>query len=470
MSLQLKLNLIITSLLIFLLGMSAYFVIENAREDVRAEVNSTSNLVLHLLDAEIVHFTSDYGWLNRYSDGKTSIFRLKNLGDIRHLKIDFYDANGQLRETNIDAHELHLKKLPPSWFIKAMDISSIGTEARRKSIVLNGRFLGDLVVTPDPSYEIIEVWEDTIGLLMLVGVFFVLMNLLAYIAVRYTFKPVKQILEALTQIEQGQFNSRLPNFKQIELQGIGQKFNSMADTLQSSTQNNHRLTQQIIRLQEDERKSLAQDIHDEIGQYLTAIHVDASAILGAKKMATAKESAGAISSITRQMMTTIHDLLQRLRPRVLDELGLGLALAELIHSWRQRNRNITLNQNISSELGMVDESVAITAYRVMQECLTNVSKHAKAHCLNINVLQDKKNIYMEIEDDGLGFDATKNSNGYGLAGMKERVQGLFGSMTIEASVGHGTKITVTLPKQNWLPKQDIKQDIQSNKVISYEHN
>lgn len=165
-------------------------------------------------------------------------------------------------------------------------------------------------------------------------------------------------------------------------------------------------------------------------------------------MATAKESAGAISNITRQMMTTIHELLQRLRPRVLDELGLGLALAELIHSWRQRNRNIALTHNINSDLGQVDESVAITAYRVMQECLTNVSKHAKAQHLTINVSQDDRYVRLEIEDDGLGFDATKNSNGYGLAGMKERVQGLFGSMTINTSLGGGTRITVLLPKQN----------------------
>lgn len=462
MSLQLKLNLIITSLLIFFLGVSAYLIVEKAREDVRAEVNSTVNLVLHLLDAEIVHYTSDYGWLNRNADQTVSIFRLRSLGNIRHLKIDFYDGNGRLRETNFDKHEMVDKKLPPAWFIKAMDLSSIGTEERRKSIVLNGRFLGDLVVTPDPSYEIIEVWQDTIGLLGLVGVFFILMNLLAYFAVRYTFMPVKQILDALTQVEQGQFNSRLPNFAQIELKGIGQKFNAMADTLQLSAQNNHRLTQQIIRLQEDERKSLAQDIHDEIGQYLTAIHVDASAILGAKKMVAAKASASAISSVTRQMMTTIHELLQRLRPRVLDELGLGLALAELIHAWRQRNRNITLIHNICGDLGLVDESVAITAYRVMQECLTNVTKHSKAMRLVINVAQDDKHICIEIEDDGVGFDASKNSDGYGLAGMKERVQGLFGSMQIESLINRGTKIIVLLPKQN-------SQNNLNNKVALHEH-
>lgn len=449
MSLQLKLNLMITCLLVSLLGVSAFSITQNAREDVRAEVESTSNLVLHLLDAEIIHYTSDFGWLNRGADGASSIFRLNSLGDIRHLKIDFYDVNKHLRETNRNNHHLNNIEIPPAWFIKAMDLSSLSSTEKRKNIVLNGRFLGELVITPDPSYEIAEVWDDTIGLLSLVGVFFVLMNLFAYMAVKYTFRPVKQIIKALKQLEEGEFESRLPAFKQVELKDIGLKFNAMADTLQESTQNNHRLTQQIISLQEDERKRLAQDIHDEIGQYLTAIHVDASAILGARKLTSARESAQAISNVTRQMMHTIHDLLQRLRPRVLDELGLSLALAELIHHWRQRNRSIVLIHSISNQLGVVDESVAVTAYRLMQECLTNVSKHADARRLNIQVYQDEKQIFMDIEDDGTGFDTNQMTRGYGLAGMKERVQGLLGKMTIDSILGKGTKISISLPKQTF---------------------
>ncbi len=123
----------------------------------------------------------------------------------------------------------------------------------------------------------------------MVAIFFVLMNLFAYFAVKYTFSPVKQIISALTNIEKGNFDSRLPEFKQVELKDIGAKFNLMAHNLQQSTENNHRLTQQIINLQEDERKRLAQDIHDEIGQYLTAIHVDASAIAAARKLSGAKK-------------------------------------------------------------------------------------------------------------------------------------------------------------------------------------
>lgn len=446
MSLQLKLNLLITSLLLLLLGVSAYFIIENAREDVKAEVNSTSNLVLHLLDAEIVHYTSDFGWINHELDGEMSIFKLKTLGNIRHLKIDFYDARGRLRESNRESMTGVEHDKPPAWFVKAMDMSSLGIEEKRKNVVLNGRYLGDLVVSPDPSYEIAEVWDDTIGLLALVGVFFVLMNVLAYWAVRYTFKPVKQIISALTQVEQGQYGSRLPAFKQVELQEIGNKFNAMADTLQQSTQNNHRLTQQIISLQEDERKSLARDIHDEIGQYLTAIHVDASAILAAKKISTAKESATAISNITRQMMDMVHELLQRLRPRVLDELGLGLALSEHIHHWRQRNRSVSIIQNVSGQLGQMDEAVAITAYRVVQECLTNITKHANARRLTVNVSADDKQLYIDIEDDGMGFDKTRITNRYGLAGMRERVQGLMGNMDIKTAPLVGTKINIRLPK------------------------
>ncbi len=445
MSLQLKLNLMITCLLLIMLGTSAYFVVQNAREDVRAEVSSTSNLVLHLLDAEILHFTSDYGWLNRTDEDDFSAFRLNELSGIRHLKIDFYDVTGKLRETNQIKEEKVNQGMPPAWFVKAMGLSDIEVEVKRKQVMINGRFVGELAVTPDPSYEIAEVWKDTTGLLGLVAIFFLLINVLVYAAVRYTFKPVSNILAGLVEIEQGQYASRLPIFKQPELRDIGDKFNVMADTLQQSAQNNHRLTNQIINLQEDERKSLARDIHDEIGQYLTAIHVDASTILNAKKMDTAKTSAQEISTVTQQMMLMVQDLLQRLRPRIIDELGIGLALGELVHNWRQKNRDVNVHCMVSKDVGVVDGSVAITVYRVMQESLTNIAKHANAKNVDIEVVQDEQKIHITIEDDGVGFDQTKMSNGYGLAGMKERIQGLLGEMDIRSSDGSGTNIHVTLP-------------------------
>jgi two-component system sensor histidine kinase UhpB len=146
----------------------------------------------------------------------------------------------------------------------------------------------------------------------------------------------------------------------------------------------------------------------------------------------------------------------------LDELGLSLALGELIHHWRQRCRNVDIIQNIESNIGPIDEAVSITAYRVVQECLTNIAKHANARRVNISVKQDVQYLYLHIEDDGVGFDPTITAQGFGLAGMKERVQGLMGEMKIESSkkydtgnpdvvnqgvISEGTRIMIKLPKQ-----------------------
>ena len=101
--------------------------------------------------------------------------------------------------------------------------------------------------------------------------------------------------------------------------------------------------------------------------------------------------------------------------------------------------------------------MSITAYRVVQECLTNIAKHAKAHRVVINVQRDEQFIFLNIEDDGIGFDQNRSSQGYGLAGMRERIQGLMGEIKIESNhiegetlqntfVQHGTKMTVKLPK------------------------
>jgi len=442
LSLQFKLNLIITLLLLGLLLTWAVSVVKNAREDVLAEVDSSTNLVIHLLDAEIAHYMTDFGWLNNSENGQTNLFRLDELTNIRHLKVDFFDMNGRLRESNRSTRLVHTGEEPPAWFVRLLDISSVLNEPKRKNIILNGRFIGELVITPDPSFELREIWDDTSGLLAIVGLFGLSVLLFVYWTVRATFKPVKQIIHGLNQIERGEYQSRLPGFEQVELSEISDKFNSMASTLEQSIRNNHRLTQQIIHLQEEERKKLARDLHDEIGQYLTAVHVDASALVAAKKLSVARESAQAIAQITRQMMVTIQDILARLRPRVLDELGLSLALAELIHHWHDRNRGIMVVNAISNHLSQHDESVSVTVYRILQECLTNISKHAAATRVTIEVTEGEQGLYLLVEDDGRGFDTSVQSRGYGLAGMQERVEGLMGSMKISSAPGQGTRIEV----------------------------
>lgn len=418
--------------------------IDNAREDVRAEVASTATLAIHLLDAEIIHYSSDYGWMREDSPNRTSIFRLQSLDNIRHLKIEFFDARGRLRDSNVSKTN-STDDTPPKWFVRAMDIVSTSMPPIKRHIFANGRVIGELVVTPDPSYEIREIWNDTLGLILLVTIFFIIVNLMVYLAVNSALKPVSNILTALSELEKGNLKARLPVFSLPELKDISTKFNTMANTLEKSIDANHSLTQQMIRLQEDERKSLARDLHDEVGQHLTAIHIDASAILNAKNIKAAKESAQAINDVARQMVSIVHGMLQRLRPGGLDQFGLTVALNELVETWRHRNQSVEILLNISGKLEGIDETVAIAAYRIVQECLTNVSKHAHAKHVSIIVHRFSDEISIDIKDNGTGFDQSKQSTGFGLAGMRERVEGLGGSMFIVGEMGHGAKISVHLP-------------------------
>jgi two-component system sensor histidine kinase UhpB len=211
------------------------------------------------------------------------------------------------------------------------------------------------------------------------------------------------------------------------------------------------LSQQLIHLQEEERKSLARDLHDELGQYLTAIRSDAAALLEMSKTSfpAAREGAQAIVDVTLQVMEVIGAMLQRLRPEVLDELGLQPALMELIATWRQRNRNVSCIVRIPDNLPVLDEPTNITAYRVVQECLTNVARHAKAKRIEIELKQSHGTYHgnmleIHVADDGIGFDPA-TSEGFGLSGMRERVVGLGGKLEISSIPGNGARVSVWLP-------------------------
>ncbi|ROH88407.1 HAMP domain-containing protein [Pseudomethylobacillus aquaticus] len=444
MSLTVRLIVMITALLLAVMLAGAALTVNSARQDVRAEVRSTAALAIHLLDAEILHYSSDYAWLNGADPAKASIFRLRSLSNIRHVRIEFYDQYGRLRDSNRDAAERADQEKAPAWFVRLMNVGAPAEDVRRK-IIVNGRWIGELVVTPDPSYEIAEVWNDTIGVLWLAGIFLLVVNAMVYWAVRFALNPVGKVVAALTEMEQGKLGARLPGFSLPELQPLSSKFNAMAATLQHSMDSNHQLTQKIINLQEDERRSLARELHDEIGQSITAINMDALAIINSKRMSAAKQSAQAISEVAMSMLDMVRTMLQRLRPGVLDELGLSIALNEQVYTWRQRNRGISSSIQIAEDINDIDEAVALAAYRVVQESLTNISRHANARRMALTVQRDASELTIRLEDDGNGFDIDTITEGYGVAGMRERVEGLGGRFNISSHQWQGTRIAVSLP-------------------------
>lgn len=440
MNLTLRLNLIITFLLLLIMIIGSVLTIKNARENIQAEIASTATLALHMLDAEISAFSNKEQVVNQTG----SIFQLKDLKDIRHLKIDFFDNDGNLQDSNF-VNDSNNRKLPPEWFVNAMGTVTEKLTTTRKIVFISGQRIGELVITPDISYEVAEEWQETKNTLLLFIVFFIVVNIVIFIAVSIALRPIDKIVRALTDLEYGNLSTRLPKFTLPEFSNIGEKFNVMAEALQSSIDSNHQLSQQLMRLQEDERKNLAQELHDEIGQHLTAIHMDASAIKSAKNISTAQASAVAIDAVVRRMMEIVRTMLQRLRHSDLDELGLDAALRELVSTWLERNPEIILDLHISGDFIKLDDAVLISVYRLLQECLTNIARHANARRVTISVEKNVDQIKMVIKDDGYGFDHKLKTNGFGLAGMRERVEGLTGKFVLQTGINKGVTVRIELP-------------------------
>jgi len=376
MRLKLRLSLLITVLVALMTLAGGEYVVQQARKDIRDEVRSTMNLTGHFLDAQLA-VLQQHGLPQ---GGAMPLFQLTELREVRHLTVSFFDSRGVLLDSNEAPGER--KPQAPHWFAWLVRGSAPPMDASRRPVVFNGVALGELVVRPDPTYELDEIWNTSRGLLQLLLTFFVLVNALIWWAVAHALRPLDYVLRALGQIEHGNLTARLPAFALPEMSRISFGFNHMAETLARSVADNHALTRRLMQMQEQEREHLARELHDEIGQCVTAIHADAVAIRnrgGGGVHASAQSIIEAIERI-KQM---VRSILQRLRPGALEGSGLGAALRELTGAFRQRHPQLACTLSMADDTADLQGEVAVTLYRVVQECLTNVARHADAHRVQI---------------------------------------------------------------------------------------
>jgi two-component system sensor histidine kinase UhpB len=441
MSLKLRLSLLISLLLALVMLASAAYALRSAQEDVRAEVRSSAELAMRLVDSELRRLAIP-------GSPPASPFGLETLSEVRHVRVEFRSPDGRLLESNRRGDET--QPSAPAWFAWLVERGAPPWPDLRRRVALGGAGAGELVVLPDPSFEIEEVWSDARNLFALLGLLFIATNGMVYWVVGRALSPVDRILAALTRLEQGDLETRLPEIALPELSRVGREFNRMMDTLQASVTRNRQLAQQLLRVQEEERRMLAHELHDELGQQLTAIHADATAIArlsrdGAPKVA---ESAEAIIGSVRGMMGRVRGMLQRLRPETLESLGLEEAVRELVEGWRGRNPGVECRLEMASPLGTIEDAAGIAAYRVIQESLTNVARHAQALRVAVKVQRTagrgRGALEVTVRDDGRGMtpDAQR---GFGLLGMRERVEALGGSVAVSSEPGRGVTVSALLP-------------------------
>lgn len=224
-----------------------------------------------------------------------------------------------------------------------------------------------------------------------------------------------------------------------------------AEEAEKQLEENRQLTHLIQRHIEEERRSLARELHDELGQYVTAVKTFAVGISNKteEKMPDVASNAKTIVSAANHIYDGMHNIIRQLRPGSLDNLGLSETLGDLVSTYQQQHPELKVKLTTRGEVNGFGESVNINIYRVVQEAVNNALKHSKASQIEIRLEVSKSGeLQLVIKDNGAGMDFCKvdHSRHFGLLGMRERVQALQGTFNIDSELDKGTMIHINIPK------------------------
>ncbi|HEY1340194.1 MAG TPA: sensor histidine kinase [Bryobacteraceae bacterium] len=207
------------------------------------------------------------------------------------------------------------------------------------------------------------------------------------------------------------------------------------------------LSRQLVRAQEQERKSISRELHDEIGQMLTALRMELRSLqeLRGAPPEQFEEHLDDAKRLTEQSLRAVRDMAMGLRPSMLDDLGLGSAL-----QWQARqfskHAGVPVNVQIEGALTSLPERHRTCIYRVVQEALTNCARHARAHTIGVAIVRGERQLRVTVRDDGAGFDpSATRGRGLGLIGMQERIKELGGELKLRSLPQHGTVLSAVIP-------------------------
>lgn len=445
MTLRLKINLIVGALTLLFLAAVLTLQLRSMRDSVQEEVVAANRVASQLLNRTV--------WRYAAQGTPAMLAFLQGMGRIRSNDVALFDNAGN-----------ELYRSPPSPYKAGRDAPAwfealIAPPPSVQSIEFPD---GKLEVRANASRAAIDAWDDA---LMLVGSALVLLmaiNALVFWLVGRTVKPFGQIVGALDELKHGRFDVVLPPLSGQEAGAIGAAFNRMVGELQGHIETERRAVRAELQLSdsreltrwidhhiEQERLMIARELHDELGQSVTAMRSMALSIAQrcSGKDAQAEQAARLIAEESSRLYDAMHGIIPRLTPLVLDNFGLADAIADLVERTRRSHPAVDIEVDVALGDARLSGEVALALYRAAQEGITNALRHGQAAHITLNLAGAADAVHLTLRDDGRGLPPAglPSSGHYGLRWLSERVESLHGTVALEPALPRGVQLAVRVP-------------------------
>ena len=432
-------GLALTLLSIFLL----IFVLQ-ATVSIQREKKGTEQLLL--LSQKLDHLKQ--AGLNDFTPELNQLIALSQSDEFRHIKITFKDAKGQvIAQSNPDKNITIAGNLLGS-LIEFFHQPSIDELISASWLIKGPDRTITVYISPD------TVSEQNEAAAALFGSFLMLISLTAalYVGVKLTLQsalnPLKEALNQLEDLAKNKYDGVLKESNISEVKAVNDAINALSQSLMQLEDSRQMLSAKLISSQEDERARISRDLHDELGQKIAVIRYNTSYLqktLNATNADNATQAINDISAATKDIDQELKKILRELRPQEhllnIDNNSLKNLLLNLIKGWQSTTGN-QCQFNYLIELGNIDfaQNIALTIFRITQESLTNIAKHANARNVSIDIRADNAYIHWSVVDNGTGipnWNQSTQQRGNGLAGLQERLWSIGGELTITPQVTNG---------------------------------
>ncbi len=435
MNLSLRLYLLLGVIVTVALIGATWSLVDEARSAVTDEMQSTLDLTTTLVEGLVAQ--------PEIANTRPHFTRLIESIRARHVDIEVRARAMSQRPQTLRTVEA------PAWFVALVrpDATALAREVMVPSTALT------VAITADPADEIEESWRECRRNLLILLLLAAGMTTLFARWGTLALRPLGEISQAMAQIAAGKLGARLRNFGISDIDDIVAGFNRMADAQERSAEQDADYAKRGLAIREEERRYLARELHDEMGQSISAIKALAVSISqrSGEVDARIKKSAETIADVSTHVYDRVRQMMSQLHPTTLDELGLQSALEDMVDTWNSHHETVFCAFSVIEPLPTLSRETSINLFRIVQEGLTNIAKHARATEAQVSLRYDEETEFgqgalaLTVKDNGVGFEPDTSLRGLGLVGIQERVKALSGKFTLASTPTGGTQFEVIIP-------------------------